>query len=76
MQPPYPELLPPQKVRERRSQKLMEKHARTDELLRMTRKELCELATHIVARLPAYDGSPSRKAALLNPRNIRSLAVR
>jgi hypothetical protein len=43
-----------------------------NELLRMIRKELCELATHIAARLPTYrEGSPSRTAALLNLRNIR-----
>ena len=43
-----------------------------NELLRMTRKELCDLAAHIAARLPTYrEGSPARTAAFINLRNIR-----
>ena len=43
-----------------------------NELLRMTRTELCALAVHITARLPTYrEGSPGRTAALINLRNIR-----
>jgi hypothetical protein len=43
-----------------------------NELLRMTRKELCALAAHIAAALPTYrEGSPARTAALINLRNIR-----
>jgi len=47
------------------------------ELLRMTRKELCDLAAHIAAALPTYrEGSPARTAALINLRNIRSALAR
>ena len=43
-----------------------------NELMRMTRKELCGLAAHISARLSTYrEGSPGRAAALINLRNIR-----
>ena len=43
-----------------------------NELLRMTRKELCDLAAHIAAALPIYrEGSPGRTTALINLRNIR-----
>jgi hypothetical protein len=43
-----------------------------NELLRMTRKELCDLAAHIAARLSTYrEGSPARTAALINLQNIR-----
>ena len=75
MQPPHPELWPPSEGRDRRGQKLMEEKMRVltiNELLRMTRNELCALAAHISARLPAYrEGSPARTAALINLRNIR-----
>ena len=43
-----------------------------NELMRMTRKELCGLAAHISARLSTYrEGSAGRTAALINLRNIR-----
>ena len=43
-----------------------------NELMRMTRKELCGLAAHISARLSTYrEGSPGRTAALINLRNVR-----
>jgi hypothetical protein len=43
-----------------------------NELLRMTRKELCDLAAHITALLPTYrEGSAARTAAFINLRNIR-----
>ena len=43
-----------------------------NELMRMTRKDLCDLAGHIAARLPTYrEGSAARTAALINLRNIR-----
>jgi hypothetical protein len=43
-----------------------------NELLRLTRKELCDLAARIAAILPTYlEGSPDRTAALTNLRNIR-----
>ena len=61
--------------RDRRGQKLMEETMRVltiTELLRMTRKELCDLAARIAAALPTYrEGSPGRTAALINLRNIR-----
>jgi len=47
------------------------------ELLRLTRRELCELAARITAELPHYpEGSPERFAALTNLRNIRSALAR
>jgi hypothetical protein len=43
-----------------------------NELLRMTRMELCGLAAQIATALPTYrEGSAARTAALLNLRNIR-----
>ena len=43
-----------------------------NELLRMTRMELCELAARITAALPHYpEGSPELVNALINLRNIR-----
>ena len=43
-----------------------------NELLRMTRMELCELAARITAALPQYRaGSPELADALINLRNIR-----
>ena len=43
-----------------------------NELMRMTRNELCGLAARITAVLPTYrEGSPQRTAALINLRNIR-----
>ena len=75
MQPPHPELWPPSEGRDRRGQKLMGEEMRVltiNELMRMTRKELCGLAAHISARLPTYrEGSAARTAALINLRNIR-----
>jgi hypothetical protein len=42
------------------------------ELLRMTRKELCQLAAHITGALPhCPEGSPEFTDALTNLRNIR-----
>ena len=43
-----------------------------NELLRMTRMELCELAARIAAALPHYpEGSPELANALITLRNIR-----
>ena len=43
-----------------------------NELLRMTRKELCDLAARITAALPNYpEGSAELDNALANLRNIR-----
>ena len=42
------------------------------ELLRLTRRELCDLAAHITAELPRYpEGSAELASALTNLRNIR-----
>jgi hypothetical protein len=43
-----------------------------NELMRLTRTELCGLAARITAELPTYrEGSPQRTAACMNLRNIR-----
>jgi len=43
-----------------------------NELLRLTRRELCELAARITAELPHYpEGSAELANALTNLRNIR-----
>jgi hypothetical protein len=43
-----------------------------NELLRMTRTELCELAARITADVPHYpEGSPELANALINLLNIR-----
>lgn len=43
-----------------------------NELMRMTRTELCSLAARITAKLPAYrEGSPQRTAACITLGNIR-----
>ena len=48
-----------------------------NELLRLTRKELCDLAAHITAILPTYrEGSAGRTTALINLRNIRWVLAR
>jgi len=47
------------------------------ELLRLTRRELCELAAHIMADLPRCpDGSGEQATALTNLRNIRWVLAR
>jgi hypothetical protein len=48
-----------------------------NELMRMTRKELCDLAGRLSALLPTYrEGSAARTAALINLRNIRWFLAR
>jgi hypothetical protein len=48
-----------------------------NELMRMTRTELCGLAAQITATLPTYrEGSPQRTAAYINLRNIRAVLAR
>jgi hypothetical protein len=43
-----------------------------NELLRLTRTELCGLLARITAELPTYpEGSPQRTTACINLRNIR-----
>jgi hypothetical protein len=48
-----------------------------NELMRLTRTELCGLAAKIAAELPAYrEGSPQRTAAQINLITIRSVLAR
>jgi hypothetical protein len=48
-----------------------------NELMRMTRTELCGLAARITAELPTFrEGSPQRTAACINLRNIRFVLAR
>jgi len=43
-----------------------------NELMRLTRTELCSLAASISAKLPAFrEGSPQRTTACITLRNIR-----
>jgi hypothetical protein len=48
-----------------------------NELMRMTRTELCALAARITTALSTYrEGSPQRTAAYINLRNIRAVLAR
>jgi hypothetical protein len=48
-----------------------------NELMRLTRTELCGLAAKITAALPTFrEGSPQRTAAYINLRNIRAVLAR
>ena len=48
-----------------------------NELMRLTRTELCGLAGRITAELPTFpEGSPERTAAHINLRNIRGVLMR
>jgi hypothetical protein len=48
-----------------------------NELLRLTRQELCDLAARITATLPDFpEGSVERANALVNLRNIRWVLAR
>ncbi|MGC1862519.1 MAG: hypothetical protein WA733_15740 [Methylocystis sp.] len=48
-----------------------------NELLRLTRRELCELAARINAALPSFpEGSAERATALANLTNIRAVLAR
>ncbi len=48
-----------------------------NELMRLTRTELCALASRIAATLPMYpEGSPERAAACMTLRNIRFVLAR
>jgi hypothetical protein len=48
-----------------------------NELMRLTRTELCGLAARITAELPTLrEGSPQRTAAHINLRNIRWVLTR
>jgi hypothetical protein len=80
MQPPHPELWPPSEGRDRRGRKLTEETMRVltiNELLRLTRKELCALAARITTALSHYpEGSAEHTNALINLRNIRWVLAR
>jgi hypothetical protein len=60
--------------------KMMEETMRVltiNELMRLTRIELCGLAARITAALPTFrEGSPQRTAAYINLRNIRAILAR
>jgi hypothetical protein len=48
-----------------------------NELMRLTRAELCALAAQITAALPTFrEGSPQRTAAYINLGNIRAVLAR
>ena len=48
-----------------------------NELMRLTRIELCALAAQITAAMATFrEGSPQRTAAYINLRNIRSILAR
>ena len=48
-----------------------------NELMRLTRTELCNLAARIAAELPTYrEGSPQRTTACINLGNIRAALAR
>lgn len=48
-----------------------------NELMRLTRTELCGLAAKITTALPTFrEGSPERVAACINLRNIRAILAR
>jgi hypothetical protein len=48
-----------------------------NELMRLTRTELCGLAAKITAAMPTFrEGSPQRTAAYINLRNIRAVLAR
>jgi hypothetical protein len=48
-----------------------------NELMRLTRTELCGLAARITAELPTFrEGSPQRTAACITLRNIRFVLAR
>jgi hypothetical protein len=47
------------------------------ELMRLTRRQLCDLLVRITSTLDDYpDGSDEREAALINLRNIRTVLAR
>jgi hypothetical protein len=72
---PPPAHAPPPEGRDWRGRKMMEETMRVltiNELLRLTRMELCDLVNQITSELPKYpDGSPERASALMSLRNIR-----
>jgi hypothetical protein len=79
MQPPPPAQGLPQ-GRDWRGRKMMEETMRVltiDELMLLTRIELCDLINRITIELPKYrEGSPERAAGFASLRNIRLVSAR
>jgi hypothetical protein len=80
MHPPPSSLCPPPEGRDWRGQRLMEETMRVltiNELLRLTRTELCALLSRVTIELPEFsEGSVERANAHVNLRNIRSVLAR
>jgi hypothetical protein len=80
MQPPPPAHGPPPEGRDWRGRKLMEEIMEVvtiNELMRLTRIELCNLVQRITNELPQFaEGSPERANALTSLRNIRYVLAR
>jgi hypothetical protein len=80
MHPPPPSQGPPPEGRDWRGRKTMEETMRVltiNELLRLTRIELCDLVNRITAELREFpEGSPERIAALVSLRHIRFVLAR
>src|SRR5580704_12102852 len=80
MHPPPPSPWPPSEGRDWRGRKMMEETMRVltiNELMRLTRIDLCALLTRTTAELTALpEGSDERANAHVNLRNIRSVLAR
>jgi hypothetical protein len=80
MHPPPPAQGASAEGRDWRGRKTMEETMRVltiNELMRLTRTELCALAERITAKLPTFpEGSPQRTAACITLRNIRYVLTR
>src|SRR5580693_941188 len=80
MHPPPPAHGPPPEGRDWRGRKTMEETMRVltiNELMRLTRIELCGLVNRITNELPKFpDSSPERANALTSLRNIRYVLTR
>src|SRR5580658_3896407 len=80
MHPPPPAHGPPPEGRDWRGRKKLEETMRVltiNELWRLTRIELCDLAQRITNELPQFaEGSPERANALISLRNIRYVLAR
>jgi hypothetical protein len=80
MHPPPPSPGPPPEGRDWRGRKTMEETMRVltiNDLMRLTRTELCALAQRIATELPGLpEGSPERANAFATLRNIRSVLTR
>ncbi len=80
MHPPPPAHGPPPEGRDWRGRKIVEETVRVltiNELLRLTRIELCDLAQRITKELPTFPaGSSERESAFTSLRNIRLVLAR